>query len=302
MAKALFMAPTGEGAGLTSVCLGLVRALDAMGVRVGYLKPVAQPLDSSQACDRSVYFARNVLKIDHPEPIPLETAQRLAGQGDLDDLMEQVVELFQQVSENCDVVVVEGLAPVRGGTFMARININVARTLNAEVILVTAPGNMDADELDAHLDLAARLYAAPEDPDVIGCILNKVNAPEDTDTPLQFLTHSHYKTPKRDYASECQIFRRPGFQLIGSIPWRPDMIAPRTRDVAQWLNTLTLHAGEVDRRRVMRISVVARTVPNMVEQLTPGTLVVTPGDREDVLIATSMAALIGRPLAGLILT
>ena len=303
MTKALFMAPTSPGTGLTSVCLGLVRALDSMGVRVGFLKPVAQPLTDPDDCDRSIYFARKVLRQEHPDPIQLSEAQRLVSQGEQDLLMEQVVGMFQSLEESCDVVVVEGLAPVEATAYMTRINMNIARTLNAEVILVAAPGNMDPDELDAHLNLAARLYASPEDPDVIGCILNKVNAPENNEAPLQYLTHSaHWQRPQHDYARECESFRKPGFHLIGSIPWRPDLIAPRTKDVARWLDTLPIHMGDAAHRRVMRISVVARTVPNMVEQLTPGTLVVTPGDREDILIATAMAALTGRPLAGIILT
>jgi phosphate acetyltransferase len=53
---------------------------------------------------------------------------------------------------------------------------------------------------------------------------------------------------------------------------------------------------------VSRISLCARTVPNMVGALQPGTLIVTPGDREDILLATAMAANNKVPLAGLLLT
>ena len=43
MTRTLLAVPTGRRVGLTSTCLGLVTALDRLGVDVGYLKPIAQP-------------------------------------------------------------------------------------------------------------------------------------------------------------------------------------------------------------------------------------------------------------------
>ncbi len=63
-----------------------------------------------------------------------------------------------------------------------------------------------------------------------------------------------------------------------------------------------LAAGEIDGRRVQAIHLLARTVPNMMHTFRPGNLLVTPADRDDVLLAACMAALKGIPLAGVILT
>ena len=46
----------------------------------------------------------------------------------------------------------------------------------------------------------------------------------------------------------------------------------------------------------------ARSVENMVDRLRPGALVVTPGDRSDIILAIGLASLRGVPLAGLLLT
>lgn len=51
-------------------------------------------------------------------------------------------------------------------------------------------------------------------------------------------------------------------------------------------------------RRVHRVSVSARTIRNMTETLRPGTLIVTPGDREDIMLAAAVAALNGCPWPG----
>jgi phosphate acetyltransferase len=62
-----------------------------------------------------------------------------------------------------------------------------------------------------------------------------------------------------------------------------------------------LHEGEIQSRRVKKISVLARTVPNMLHTFQAGTILVTPVDRSDVIMAVALAAL-KTPIAGLVLT
>ncbi|GAA3586229.1 phosphate acetyltransferase [Marinobacter xestospongiae] len=305
MAKNLFIAPTSLDAGLTSVCLGLYRALDRVGVRVGFYKPFTQPLYRqdhrlNEGCDASVEFIRSRGELSPPDPIDLKRAQKLLNQGKADLLMEEVVGHYQQVAAKCDVVIIEGLVPDRSQAYTARLNVDVSRNLGAEVILVSAPQEASPGELDELLDFSARLFAAPGDPDVIGVILNKVGEPQRSDfTPR---VNAELLTDLPDYASECKVFRNQRFRLLGCIPWQPELLAPRVADIARELATPVLHAGQMETRRVRNVTVSARTVRNMVHTLKPGTLVVTPGDREDIMLATAVSALNGVPLAGLLLT
>ena len=304
MAKNLFIAPTSLNSGLTSVCLGLYRALDRVGVRVGFYKPFSQPVYDGESAhnqgqDASVAFIRAHGELSPPDPIDLKQAQKLLNQGKSDLLMEEVVGHYQKVAANADVVIIEGLVPDRSEPYTARLNIEVARNLGAEVILVSAPQDASPDELDEQLDFSARLFAAPSDPDVIGVILNKVGEPKRLDFAPQ--VNAELLTDVPNYADACQVFRN-RFRLLGTVPWQPELLAPRVSDIARELNTPVLHPGQMESRRVRKVTVSARTVRNMVETLRPGTLVVTPGDREDIVLATAVAALNGIPLAGLLLT
>lgn len=299
MAKNLYIAPTGLHSGLTSVCLGLVRALDHIGVRVGFFKPVAQKVDQRDAEDRSIDFIRARTNLTPPVPVALKHAQSLINQGQSDLLMEEIIALYQKASEEVDVVVVEGLVPNQSETYTARLNVDIARNLDADVILVSAPQQRSPAELDEWLTFSARLYAAPQDPNVIGCILNRVNEPDHN--PLIPATPETDVRPL-DYGRQCHVFAENQLRLLGEIPWQPDLLAPRMQDIADYLGAKVLSSGHIQRRRVQRVSVCARTIPNMVETLKPGTLLVTPGDREDIMLATALAALGGVPLAGLLLT
>src|SRR5690606_32963336 len=67
------------------------------------------------------------------------------------------------------------------------------------------------------------------------------------------------------------------------------------------LEARILHAGEAEQRRVNKILLCARAVPSTVPLLEPGVLVVTPGDRDDIILAACLASLNGVKLAGLLL-
>ena len=74
------------------------------------------------------------------------------------------------------------------------------------------------------------------------------------------------------------------------------------QDIAQFLNAKILEEGHIKRRRVEHIKLCARTVNNMLHVLQPGTLIMTAGDRADIILVTAMAVLKGIKIAGLVLT
>ncbi len=305
MAKNLFIAPTAMHCGLTSVCLGLHRALDRVGVRVGFFKPFAQPdrnghPHSLGSEDASVTFISAQSELVPPAPIDLKRAQKLLNQGKADFLMEEVVAQYQKVANAVDVVIIEGLVPDRSEAYIARLNVEVARNLGAEVILVSAPQDAAPEALDDQLDFSARLFAAPSDPDVIGVILNKVGEPERPEFTPRINAELSQQVP--DYANQCKVFSSQRFRLLGIIPWQPELLSPRVSDIARELACPVLHQGQLATRRVRKVTVCAQSIRNMAHTLLPGTLVVTPGDRDDIILATAVAALNGVPLAGLLLT
>ncbi len=69
---------------------------------------------------------------------------------------------------------------------------------------------------------------------------------------------------------------RDDFRLIGCIPWQDELNAARTRDIADLLSARVINAGDYEQRRVQKIVLCARAVPNTVQLLKPGVLVVTP--------------------------
>jgi phosphate acetyltransferase len=284
-----FIAPTGFGVGLTSTSLGLVGALERAGLKVGFFKPIAQPHPGDEGPERSSELIARTHGLDSPKPLSLAHVEQMLGDGQLDDLLEEIISLYQQAAVDKDVIIVEGMVPTRHSSYAARVNLHLAKSLDAEVILVSAPELESLSELSDRVEILAQLFGGPKDPKLLGVILNKVRSEEGLEA---FAKRLHELSP---------LLKTDDFRLLGCIHWQEELNAPRTRDIADLLDARVLNAGDYEQRRVLQIVLCARAVANTVQLLKPGTLVVTPGDRDDIILAASLAAMNGMSLAGLLL-
>ena len=85
MKRIFFLAPVSADAGLTTVSLGLLHALDRRGFRTGFFKPIAQ--DGGGGPERSTHFVRATSALRPAEPLPLPQAEKLMSGGRADELM-----------------------------------------------------------------------------------------------------------------------------------------------------------------------------------------------------------------------
>ena len=280
-----FIAPTGFGVGLTSTSLGLLRALEQGGLKIGFCKPIAQHHPGDTGPEQSSELITRTFAIEPPAPMPLEQTEKYLGDGQLDDLLEQIVQRFHQAAEGKDVMVVEGMVPTRTVSYAARLNAALASSLGADVILVAAPEDGNVSALADSLEIHCRQFGGSRNDKVLGVVLNKVR---DDSLPEQL-------------RQQFPALEKGDLRLLGCVPWQEELNAPRTRDVAKLLGANVLHAGDDEHRRMEKIVLCARALPNTVELFQPRVLVVTPGDRDDIIVAASLAASNGVPLAGLLL-
>ncbi|MEL0028128.1 MAG: phosphate acetyltransferase [Perlucidibaca sp.] len=278
------LAPTGFGVGLTSTSLGLVRALARAGLKVGFCKPVAQYHRDDAGPERSTGLMEGTHGIKSPAPMTLAHVEHLLGEDNMDDLLEEIIALHQQAAEGNDVVIIEGMVPTRQANYATQINVELARSLNADAILVTAPHDETAQALADRIELYLQQFGGPRHAHITGVVVNKVG----DDGYARALRAS-------------PLFADDRLHLLGAIPWQSDLNAARTRDVAELLGAHVLNAGHYEQRRVQEVVLCARAMPNTVHLLRPGVLVVTPGDRDDIIVAACLAAMNGVPLAGLLL-
>ncbi len=291
----LYLAPAGSGVGLTTVSLGLVRALDARGVRVAFCKPIGQSADPDPQREPSTRFIRDTTQLRPAAPLPLAEAARLVTAGEKDELMARVVALFHNSSEDADVVVVEGLAHTPEWPMIGALNRALVQALSADVLFVGRLAGRDEghlQQLDSQLELAVRSFDNLAVDRLLGCIVNHVPQSLGKDREEVRLAIRRH----------CPLFRRRDLRIVGAVPEKPELAAPRAVDVARHLGAVVVNEGELHSRRVRSFTLVARTVPNMLGAFRPGKLLVTPSDRADVFVAAGMAEINRVNLAGIILT
>lgn len=306
--QTILLVPTEVGVGLTSAGLGLIHALDYSGIKAGFMKPFYQddPQDKNHNLDSSSILATQAFGLKPPPSIPRQRVERMLGEGHLDDLMEEVVANLSLVNSGCEIVICEGLVPTASASYATQVNHALANALDAKVIFISGADVNNPEQLADKLDVYAQEFGGMASTRTLGCILMRVqNIPNIFDTQpvapgeaILSLDEDFMQTVKE----LSPAFNSDNFHLIGVVPFSNTLSVPRTWDIAAELGATWLSVGEAKERRVTKTSLTARTVSRVGEVFTRGTLIVTPGDRDDLLLATALASMNGIPMAGIVLT
>lgn len=300
MSHRIMLIPVGFGVGLTSVSLGLLHACEQKGIKVGHFKPISQPSRNKLAKKNTTIPAISLSQ--NSRCISLSYFEEKMADGQHDVVLEEVVANFDDFNQNQEVVIIEGLVPTTRQPYAGRINRDVAQALSADIVLVAAPDNDSPSEFNDRIEVSAETYGGIKNKHLIGCIINKLNAPDQEEFGL--LPHEEEINTEFDINAwqDLKIFKNTHFNLLGSVCWEMDLIAPRIIDVSNYLGAKIINKGDMVHRRFRSVAFCARSVSNLVSYLVPGRLIVTPGDRTDIIIATCLSALNGTKIGALILT
>ncbi|MDR1283484.1 MAG: AAA family ATPase [Opitutaceae bacterium] len=293
--RRIFIAATRMNDGKTTTCLGLYAALQTIYPRVGFIKPVGQRFVDvqGQKIDEDTVLLDTIYQVR----VPIESMSPVAVDGTftrrfitapetlLPVLEDKICRAFDRVSWEKDFTIIEGSGHAGVGSVFDLSNARVAQLLGAKVVLVV-PGGIGRPVDEAALNKALFDKSGVE---VIGAIINKVE-PDKTDII-------------RDYAGRG--LERLGIPLLGIIPVQKVLSAPNLSQISEeidgrWLNGRRGGA----RQRVLRVVIGAMAAKGIVDYLQPGTLIITPGDRDDIILAALSCASLagGSTIAGLVVT
>jgi len=297
--------PTGTSVGLTSVSLGVIRAMERKGVRLSVFKPIAQPRAGGDRPDQTTTIIRKNSAIPAAEPLQMSRVESLLGSNQQDVLMEEIIANYHATAREAEVVLVEGLVPTRKHQFASALNYEIAKTLNAEIVFVMALGNDSPAQLKERIELSQSSFGGSKNKNITGVIINKLNAPVDeqgrTRPDLSEIFDDSSKASVANIDPK-QLFANSPLPVLGCVPWSFDLIATRAIDMCRHLNADIINEGEIETRRVKSVTFCARSIPHMLEHFRPGSLLVTSADRPDVLVAACLAAMNGIEIGAILLT
>jgi len=272
--KTLFIAATSMNDGKTTLSLGLMEAFASRGLKVGFLKPVGQryketdegPIDEDSLLVASTIGMTNGLVDLSPIAVERDFTRRYLDAPDVAPLEARIRASFSKVASGKDVVIVEGTGHSGVGSVFDLSNSRVAQMLEAKVLIVTVGGiGRPVDELC----LNQCLYRSMNVP-IIGAVLNKTRADKCDEV--------------RRYAAKA--LARRGMRLLGVVPEQKRLSGPTLAQIVVELGGEVLN-GEKDAftATIEHIVVGAMSAHNALSYFRPNSLVITPGDREDLVLA-----------------
>ena len=293
--KRIFIAATRMNDGKTTTSLALFAALRSFTEKVGFIKPVGQRFVDVEGhkIDEDSVLLDQIFNV----AIPIEAMSPIAIHPNftrkfLDDpehnhdvIIDRMCRAFDRAAYQMEYIIIEGSGHAGVGSVFNLSNADVARRLNAKVIIVARGGiGRPIDEIALNKALFEKAGV-----EVIGAIINKVQ-------PDKLETVEHY----------CGIaLRRMGIALLGCIPMEQKLVAPNLNQIVEevrgrWLNGRDSGGSE----RVDKVLIGAMAAKGLVDYLEPGTLIITPGDREDIILSAIAAEGVAghKVISGIILT
>jgi len=284
----VFIAATRQHDGKTTTSLGLLAAIQKKFPRIGYIKPVGQRFVevAEQKIDEDTVLMDSVYSLNCPlvdmSPIAVEPdfTRKYLQAANNDTLVRKIQDAFDRVAWEKDFVLCEGSGHAGVGAVFDLSNAQVAKHLGCKAIIVSRGGiGKPIDEVALNQALFEK-----EGVEIIGVIINKV-LPEKVD----FIT---------DFARRG--LKRKGLELLGVIPHQPMLESPTVDSIRDELDAEVLNPPATMHGLVDDVVVGAMSAQNAVRFFKAGVLLITPGDREDLLAA--VAAMENQKMAGIVLT
>jgi hypothetical protein len=288
----VFIAATRQNDGKTTTSLGLIAALQPFFPRVGYIKPVGQRFVEieDEKIDEDTVLMDAVYRLNCPlvdmSPIAVEPdfTRKYLQAANNEALVKKIQKAFDRVAWEKDFVLCEGSGHAGVGSVFDLSNARVAKLLGAKVIIVSQGGiGKPIDEISLNQALFEK-----EGVEIIGVILNKVLG------------------EKIDYVADFarRGLKRKGLELLGVLPHKQILCNPSIELIREELGAELLNPTANLGTLVDDVVVGAMSAQNAIKFFAPGTLLITPGDREDIVLAAcaSLEVHDGPKMAGIILT
>ncbi|MEY9877172.1 phosphate acetyltransferase [Streptacidiphilus sp. MAP12-33] len=283
MARSVYVTGIGRGDGRQAVELGVMELLTRHVDRVGLFRPLVHP-----PTDHVVELLRGRYRLDLPAEamygMSYDEAAALQAERGQDELVSQLVDRFHAVERACEAVLVLGtdFASTNIPDELA-LNARLANEFGASVLPVIGGHRETADTVVNEVRNAHRSYTD------LGCNVLAMIANRVTPGDKQAITRR--LTNKPDVP--CYV-----------IPDDPALSAPTVTQVAEATHAEVVLGDPAGLARdVRRFVFGGAMLPKFLDALSDGCLVITPGDRADLLIGALAAHAAGAPpIAGVLLT
>ncbi|MEH6512530.1 MAG: phosphate acetyltransferase [Maribacter arcticus] len=274
MSKAIYIVTTEPNSGKSIVSLGLMQLLLGKTAKVGYFRPIIDDVSNGKTdnhIDTILSYFNVDMKPDEAYAYTRSQVVQLKNKDKDDEIVGHIIHKYKTIENRFDFVLVEGTDFSGEGAIIEwDINVLIAKNLGIPAIILASGKNKTLKELLGNLYMAYDSFME-KGVEVLLIIANKVQ-PENLDIVTNGLKE-----------------KLPNNVLVGTIPINNILGSPTVKEIAQELDAKILFGKNYINNQVGGFSVGAMQLRNYLTHLKKDSLVITPGDRADIILGALQA-------------
>lgn len=273
MSKNLYVSATEERSGKSAVVLGVMQMLLGELSKVAVFRPIIDDPGEGNR-DHDIDLILNHFRLDVPYEdtyaYTLKEARELINTGQHALLLETILKKYKALEGEYDFVLCEGTDfKGKDPAFEFEINADIAANLGAPVFVVGCGRDKTAEEVVSLTQMTIETLDE-KGVELAACVINRSPAGFDGDMIAEIKSKVELKADIPIYA----------------IPENEELGKPTLGDVRRWLDADVLYGHSGMQTLVDNYVVAAMQIGNFLEYIEPGSLIITPGDRSDIILSS----------------
>ncbi len=273
MNKAVYIATLEPNSGKSLISIGLMNELLVLKNKVGYFRPVIN--DEGESKDNHIltmikYFNLD-LKYEDAYGFKRSELVELLNKGEESKILDRIIRKYKKLEKKYDFILIEGSDFSGEGTMIEfELNVRLAANLSIPVILVSSGVSKSLEEYTSNIKLAYESFKE-EKVEVPAIIANKIK-PKNLKTVVKAIK----KVVDKD-------------TYVAAIPRDENLLKPSVRDILDAFKGEVLIGEKYLEKPVKYYEVGAMQLRHYLTRLREKTVVITPGDRADLILGAIQA-------------
>lgn len=286
MNNGIYIATLEAQSGKSLVSLGLMQLALTKLPKVGYFRPIID--DSKKDNHIETLFKHFKIQQAYESAYAFTQSEYLdhINQGKQDELLDTIIARYKKLEEQYKFILVEGSDFSSEGNFLEfDLNVLIAKNLGLPAILIGSGLGKNKKEFSASLQLAYTAFRE-EEVEVLAVIANKIK-PKNVELVQHLLKEL---LPKK---AACYV-----------VPRMEELLQPTLKEINEVLQGTVLFGEQHLGNRSGKFKVGAMQLRHFLTHLEQNSLVITPGDRGDIILAVLQANISDNypQISGIILT
>jgi len=274
MKTGIYITNTERSTGRSLVALGIFKLLLSKVSRVGYFRPIINDQPQGKR-DNHIETMLKYFNIDmeYKEAYGFTMSQvvKYMNRDQEARLIEKIIEHYKALEEKFDFVVVEGADFAdKGVAIEFELDIEIAKNLSLPTVMVSSAKGKELKDAVSNIDLAVKT-CAELDVNLLSVFMNRVRE-EDLEEMKKEL--------RSVIPTETDVEVIPEIQQLGS---------PTVKEIQEELDGTVLWGHDLLCKQVDKIDVGAMHLRNFLDRLGENSLIITPGDRSDIILGALQA-------------